>query len=69
MLKEKVSEAGKSSGKGKAPTEMVEWEKEIKELEDLVLLDMNAKVCNIFNNKFTDCKKNLMQKKLCSESS
>ena len=59
MLKDKVSEAAKSSGKEKAPTEMVEWEKEIKELEDLVLLDMNAKVIivsctcvNIYSNGF-----------------
>lgn len=44
MLKGKVEKHEKESGKGKAPTELIDWNKEMKELEDLVLLDMNAKI-------------------------
>ena len=44
MLSEKVKKAGETNGKGKASSEMNEWDKEIKELEDLIVLDMNAKV-------------------------
>ena len=48
MLKGKIEKHEKESGKGKAPTELLDWNKEMKELEDLVLLDMNAKVISSF---------------------
>lgn len=44
MLKLKIKKQEETSGKEKASPELNEWNKEIKELEDLVLLDMNAKV-------------------------
>ena len=44
MLKSKVEKQQAASGKEKASVEFNDWVKEIKELEDLVLLDMNAKV-------------------------
>lgn len=43
-LLEKVKKAEETNGKEKAPTELNEWNKEIKELEDLIVLDMNAKI-------------------------
>jgi len=44
MLKLKIKKQEETSGKEKASPELNEWNKEIKELEDLVLLDMNAKI-------------------------
>lgn len=44
VLKRKIEKHERESGKGKAPTELLDWNKEMKELEDLVLLDMNAKI-------------------------
>ncbi|XP_066921647.1 protein HGV2-like isoform X3 [Clytia hemisphaerica] len=44
VLKGKIEKHERESGKGKAPTELLDWNKEMKELEDLVLLDMNAKI-------------------------
>ena len=49
MLKSKIEKQEKTSGKEKASPELNEWNKEIKELEDLVLLDMNAKVNRVFS--------------------
>lgn len=43
-LESKVKEAGDKGGKDKATTEQEEWNKEINELRDLVLLDMDAKI-------------------------
>ena len=43
-LEKNVKEAEEKGGKGKASPDLEEWEKEISELRDLVLLDMVAKV-------------------------
>jgi len=44
MLKTKVEEATKNCGKEKASSELTDWKTEIEELDDLILLDMNAKI-------------------------
>ena len=48
-LKQKVEVAKETAGKEKISSEAEEWEKEITELNDIVMSDMMGKVC-VFNS-------------------
>lgn len=50
MLEKKIDAASENSGKEKASSELEEWNKEVNELKDLVVLDMMAKVTLLLQN-------------------